>query len=75
MTDRGIEPPDLEDRLRAVERLTILFRAERIVYLCFAVAAFVLLLGCVGATLLQANKDTFAVLGAFGASGVVTLHE
>jgi drug/metabolite transporter (DMT)-like permease len=61
----------IQDRVQAVERLTELFRAERFVYLGFAVAAFLLLIVCVIAALVK-DESTSSVLGAFGSSGVVT---
>jgi hypothetical protein len=62
---------ELEGRLAAVERITVLFRAERLVYLGFAIAAFLLLLVCVIAALFKQEHSLIASTGAFGSSGVV----
>src|SRR5687768_12743775 len=71
MADRGSGFEGWEDRLRAVERITILFRAERLVYLAFAITAFVALLACLILALVRQGQDITATLGAFGSSGVV----
>lgn len=62
---------DLDERLRAVVRITQLFRAERFVYLSFAIIAFAMLLICLILNLTGERESTTASLGAFGSSGVV----
>jgi len=71
MTNRGAGLESWEDRLRAVERITVLFRAERLVYLAFAITAFATLVICLVVTLVRQGQDITATLGAFGSSGVV----
>jgi hypothetical protein len=66
----GSDAGTLEDRLRAVERITVLFRAERLVYLGFAITAFALLVICILIALLKGAQAS-SLLGAFGSSGVV----
>ena len=61
----------IQDRVQAVERLTELFRPERFVYLAFAVTAFVLLVVCVIASLVQGGNAS-SMLPAFASTGVVT---
>src|SRR5882724_3849650 len=62
---------DLDNRLRAVERITLLFKPERFVYLCLAIAAFIMLIACFICTLVRNEQQLVASLGAFGSSGVV----
>jgi hypothetical protein len=64
-------PSDLEDRLRAVERITQLFRLERMVYLGCAVGAFAALLFFLVMIFIHQEQSVTASLGAFGSSGVV----
>lgn len=72
MENQGSSPSDLDARLRACERITELFRLERMVYLCFAILAFMMLLACLVMILVQQGQ-TASVLGAFGSSGVVAV--
>ena len=61
---------DMDNRLRAVERLTELYKPERLVYLGFAVIAFLMLIVCLISALV--SKGTSASLfAAFGSSGIV----
>src|SRR4051794_20482477 len=62
---------DLEDRLRAVERITELFKVERMVYLGCAVGAFAALLFFLVLIFIRQEQSLTASLGAFGSSGVV----
>jgi hypothetical protein len=65
-------PPNyLDAQLDAIERITKIFWPERVVYLVFAIIAFVMLLACLVVALQQGIQNTTAVIGAFGASGVV----
>jgi len=60
----------IDDRVRAVEQLTKLFRAERLVYISFAIAAFAMLLVCLTVALIR-QENSAAIFGAFGSSGIV----
>ena len=83
MTNHGLErivvaepnlpPSDLDARMRALERITQIFRLERMVYLGFAIAAFVMLIVCVVAAVVRQEQSLAGTLGAFGSSGVVTI--
>jgi hypothetical protein len=67
--DGGAET-EIAERLRAVERLTQLFRLERLVYLSFAIAAFAMLVACLVVALFR-HENMTGILGAFGSSGIV----
>jgi hypothetical protein len=60
----------LRDRVRALKEITALYRLERLTYLCFAVAAFVMVLVCLVVALTQ-EEHAATLWGAFGASGVI----
>lgn len=63
---------DLQDRVHAVERLTRLFRAERLVYL-FVTGLSLLLLLTAAALMVRDGKAGAAELSLmFGSSGLVT---
>ena len=64
--------PNLDARLQAVERLTTLFRLERMVHLSVTCISLVMLLASAGFLLYQSQAST-ATLGAlFGSSGLIT---
>jgi len=65
------ETTDLDSRIRAVERLTELFRVERLVYLSFAVISYLMLL--VSLVFLLKHGEAPAVVGALGSSGAVAV--
>lgn len=60
----------MDDRVRAVERITLLFRAERLIYMSFAIAAFLMLLASLAVALVR-DGSSAGVLAAFGSSGIV----
>lgn len=60
----------IDARLRVVEKVTALFRLERLVYVGFGIAGFVMLLVCLGVMLFR-REASEAILGAFGSSGVI----
>jgi hypothetical protein len=64
---------ELAERVAAVERLTQLFRAERLVHLAVTTIALIILLTT--ATVLIIRKELgIAALGAmFGSSGLITI--
>jgi hypothetical protein len=67
---KGDSAETIHDRLQAVERLTQLFRAERFVYLGFAVIAFMLLAACLITSLFREHSPSL-LLANFASSGVV----
>jgi hypothetical protein len=62
---------DLKERMDAVERLTNLFRLERMVHLAVTVISLTVLLTCAG-VLLYKRTGLVEVIGLFGSSGVIT---
>jgi hypothetical protein len=61
---------NLRDRIRALKEITALYRLERLTYLCFAIAAFVMVLVCLVVALTQ-EEHASTLWGAFGASGII----
>ena len=59
-------------RMDAVERLTALFRLERIVYLLITVISLAMLLACAGVLLYRQKAGAAEVSGLFGSSGLIT---
>ena len=70
MTEHDNSTSEIDARVRAVERLTALFRMERMVYLGFGVTGFAMLIACLIKMLLSPESSA-ALLGAFGSSGTV----
>src|SRR5579884_218535 len=62
---------DLDGKVRAVERLTSLFWPERLVYICFAIVAFVMLFGFLATAFINKEHDVSTLVGEFGPSGIV----
>jgi len=60
----------LRDRIRALKEITALYRLERLTYLCFAIAAFIMVLVCLVVALTQ-EEHASTLWGAFGASGII----
>lgn len=57
----------------AVERLTNLFKAERMAYLVMTGLSVVILITCAGLLLVQRNDTGYgAITGLFGSSGTIT---
>ena len=63
---------ELEERLAAVERLTHLFRFERVVYLCVCVSALFVLLYMAAEMMVREGAKRADVLALFGPTGVIT---
>ena len=61
---------NLRGRVRALKEITALYRLERITYLCFAIAAFIMVLVCLVVALTQ-EEHASTLWGAFGASGII----
>ena len=65
-------PSELEKRLKVVERLTQLFKFERMVYLSVTILSLLIMLGC-ALVLLYREGTTIEVLSPlFGSSGLIT---
>jgi hypothetical protein len=63
---------DLEERLAAVERLTQLFRLERMVHLGVTSIALVMLLASAGVLLYKREAGPTELTMLFGASGLIS---
>lgn len=61
----------LSGRMDAVERLTALFRLERLVHLGITSISLVLLLICAGVLLVKGNAGPAELTGLFGSSGLI----
>lgn len=68
-----LSPEDLNARMDAVERLTNLFKAERMAYLLMTGLSVIILITSAGVLLLQRKgSDYGAIVGLFGSSGTIT---
>jgi hypothetical protein len=66
--------PSLSDRVLAIERITALFRAERLVYLILTTVALLLLIVSAIAVLFAKGDPSIATLTMlFGSSGLITI--
>ena len=65
-------PTEIQDRLKAVERLTELFRLERMVHLGVTSLALLLLLFCAGALIIKNQAGPTELTGLLGSSGLIT---
>ena len=66
-------PPDeFQSRMDAVERLTRLFRLERIVHLSVTSLSLALLLVSAGVLLYKGQAGPAELTGLFGSSGLIT---
>ena len=63
---------DLSARVRAIERLTKLFRLERIVHLSVTTFALVMLLANAGMLLVRREAGPAELTLLFGSSGLIT---
>jgi hypothetical protein len=65
-------PPDITTRMDAVERLTNLFRLERMVHLVVTSLSLVMLLASAGVLLYKGQAGPAELTGLFGSSGLIT---
>lgn len=65
-------PPDIKERMDAVERLTKLFRLERIVHLGVTSLSLLILLTSAGVLLYEGKAGPAELTGLFGSSGLIT---
>jgi hypothetical protein len=63
--------PDLRERLEVVERLTAIYRPERLAYLFLTTAAFLVLLVAAVFMVYQGNAQTEVLSLMFGSSGMI----
>lgn len=61
------------DVVSAIERLTTLFRIERLVYLVITTLALLLLLGSAGILLARSQASAASLTVLFGSSGLITV--
>lgn len=70
VSEQQVSGDSLRDRVRALKEITALYRLERLTYLCFAIAAFIMVLACLVVALTQ-EEHAATLWGAFGASGII----
>lgn len=63
---------DFYQRLEAVERLTKLFRTERMVYLVTTIISLIMLVGSALSLMLRNQAGTAELTMLFGSSGLIT---
>ena len=63
---------DMKMRMDTVERLTKLFRLERMVYLAITILSLIILLVSAGVLLMQKKAGPGELSGLFGSSGLIT---
>jgi hypothetical protein len=68
----GSAARDLAARVEAVERLTKLFKMERMVYLGVTCISLLMLLASAGVLLVKGQAGPTELTGLFGSSGLIT---
>jgi len=68
----AVAPPDLRARMDAVERLTKLFKMERMVYLAVTSLSLAMLLLSAGLLIARGKAGAAELTGLFGSSGLIT---
>jgi len=63
---------DLKERLEVVERLTQLFKFERMVYICVNLISLVMLFGSALSLMLKGKGEIAELSTLFGSSGMIT---
>jgi hypothetical protein len=63
---------DLEQRMQAVERLTRLFRMERMVHLGVTTVSLIMLLTSAGVLIYKREANSVELSMLFGSSGLIT---
>ncbi len=63
---------DMDARVDAVERLTKLFKLERLVHLGVTCISLLMLLTSAGVLLVKKEDNAIALTGLFGSSGLIT---
>lgn len=67
-----LTPEDLKARTDAVERLTNLFKAERMAYLAMTGLSVAILITSAGVLIVRKGAGYGAITGLFGSSGMIT---
>jgi hypothetical protein len=65
--------PSLEDRVKAIEQLTQIFRTDRLLFLAATALALLFLLGVAGRLLVRGQGSIPEWASLFGSSGLITL--
>lgn len=65
-------PEDIKARMDAVERLTTLFKLERMAYLVITGVSLAMLVTSAGVLLVQKKAGAVELTGLFGSSGLIT---
>jgi len=68
----ALTPEDLKARMDVVERLTILFKWERMAYLTMTGLSLAILLTSAGVLLVQKRAGYAEITGLFTSSGIIT---
>ncbi len=69
---QSIGPRDLKARMDAVERLTKLFKAERMVHLGVTTISLAMLLVSAGVLIFKGQAGAAELTGLFGSAGLIT---
>lgn len=65
-------PDNIEQRMEVVEKLTRLFKVERMVYLGVTVISLIMLLGSGASLIIKGEAGTAELSLLFGSSGLIT---
>lgn len=65
-------PETLEERINAIERLTVLFKTERMVYLSITFISLLMLLGSAVSLIIRDKAGAPELTLLFGSSGLIT---
>jgi hypothetical protein len=68
----GMTAAELDARVRAVEKLTLIFKTERTIYLAITTISVLILLTCAGFLIKQQLGDMKVLIGLFGSSGLIS---
>ena len=71
-TSPVVGPRDLKARMDSVERLTKLFKLERMVHLGVTSISLLMLLVCAGIVIFKGSAGPVELTGLFGSSGLVS---
>jgi hypothetical protein len=63
---------NMDDRMKAIERLILLFRMERFVHLGTTTLSLCMLLGSAGFLIFKSKADPATLAMLFGSSGLIT---
>lgn len=69
----SVAQPDVDARIRAVRELTVLFRAERFVYIGIIVVCTTILLASIGFALFRNALGPVEISTMFGSGGAISV--